>query len=333
MADFFALPPGFGPVSILVRLPFAAVASAAGGGDPLEYKLGVIPCVLALGAFAVALDRVLAAAGRSNAERVAVFLLCVLNPTIFPALDAAHPEDVLATAICGAAILAAWSGWPRATGLLLGLGVLTQQWAVLLAIPLLLVLPDRRRVAAAVAAAVVVVATLPYVLADGVATVTTAQARTAELPGEAASPLTVWWWLAGDDGNIPDVAGYAGRWIIGAAGIGLAVAFWRLQGSAPVRERALWLIALTLLLRCVLDPLNWGYYHAPFLLAVLLAEVLPRPGMPIVTVAATAATSSIALFSGGSGDLSAAIYLTWTLPLCAYLAVRAFEPVPLRAAR
>ena len=68
----------------------------------------------------------------------------------------------------------------------------------------------------------------------------------------------------------------------------LGLLFWRRRRLLR-REDALGLLALLLLLRCVLDPWNNDYYHAPFLLALLAWEALARDGWPRLTVLAGAA--------------------------------------------
>ena len=71
------------------------------------------------------------------------------------------------------------------------------------------------------------------------------------------------------------------------AGIPLGLLFWRRRRRCGARTRsACW--RCILLLRCVLDPWNNDYYHAPFLLALLAWEALARDGWPRLTVLAGA---------------------------------------------
>src|SRR5207245_3140639 len=54
---FFAQQPMMGSFSLVLRAPFAALASLGGGKLLLEYRLGVFPCVLALGVLGLAVVR------------------------------------------------------------------------------------------------------------------------------------------------------------------------------------------------------------------------------------------------------------------------------------
>src|SRR5437870_8143913 len=49
--------PIMGAFAVLVRLPFAALAKALGGGELAVYRLGSLPCLLALGLLGLALAR------------------------------------------------------------------------------------------------------------------------------------------------------------------------------------------------------------------------------------------------------------------------------------
>ena len=58
--------PIMGAFAVLVRLPFAALAKALGGGEVATYQAGCFPCVLALGLFGVALAREMTRRGASR---------------------------------------------------------------------------------------------------------------------------------------------------------------------------------------------------------------------------------------------------------------------------
>ena len=87
-------------------------------------------------------------------------------------------------------------------------------------------------------------------------------------------------------------------------------------------DRALPLLALVLLLRCVLDPLNNVYYHTPFLLALVAAGAFSRTLMPAVVASALIYFS--ATFGNENPGLLAAMYLAWTLPMIVWLVGRAY---------
>jgi hypothetical protein len=88
-----------------------------------------------------------------------------------------------------------------------------------------------------------------------------------------------------------------------------------------------------MLLRCVLDPWNNDYYHAPFLLALLAWEATARGGWPRLTLfagtalALTFPASAVTFteLSAGGGVL-AVTYLAWSVPLAAWLFVTLLAP-------
>ena len=107
---------------------------------------------------------------------------------------------------------------------------------------------------------------------------------------------------------------------------------WRRRDEGA-RADALGLLALLLLLRCLLDPWNIDYYHAPFVLALLCWEAVARDGWPRLTVLAGALLS--ATFPATLTTMSAMSaepwryclpYLAWALPLAAWLALSLFAP-------
>src|SRR5205085_12261013 len=103
-----------------------------------------------------------------------------------------------------------------------------------------------------------------------------------------------------------------------------------LRALAPARAdlgAVLHLLALIMLLRCLLDPTDYSYYHAPFITALVTAEVLGRGRLPYAAGAATAAMWALSelIAPRGASALHAG-YLAWALPMCAYLAVAVFAP-------
>ena len=116
------------------------------------------------------------------------------------------------------------------------------------------------------------------------------------------------------------------------AALPLGWLFWRRRARlAP--EDALGLLALLLLLRCLLDPWNNDYYHAPFLLALLGWEAVARSGWPRLTLLASvalaltfpaAAVTFTELSAGGA--LLGVTYLAWAVPLAGWLALEVYAP-------
>ena len=81
----FAHQPAMGWFAILFRAPIAFFARH--GDAVLEYRLGNVPCVLALAALAVWL----AARARGRPVAIVVLALAVLSPMNFHALADGHP--------------------------------------------------------------------------------------------------------------------------------------------------------------------------------------------------------------------------------------------------
>jgi hypothetical protein len=124
-----------GALSILVRLPFAALAGFAGGGDLLAYQLGSIPCVAAAGVLGLAIARWMERRGASRAACIATVVFSMVNPLTWEALALGHPEELLGGALCAGAVLAALRGHSTRAGLLLGLALATKQWALIAVLP------------------------------------------------------------------------------------------------------------------------------------------------------------------------------------------------------
>src|SRR5206468_316455 len=97
----------------------------------------------------------------------AVVVLVLANPLTLAALDAGHPEELLAGALAVAAVMAAGERRPRVAALLLGLAVATKPWAALAVPAVLAALPRGRRLAPTMLAGGLAVAMVaPLALAD-----------------------------------------------------------------------------------------------------------------------------------------------------------------------
>ncbi len=118
-------------------------------------------------------------------------------------------------------------------------------------------------------------------------------------------------------------------------GLGVAMALglwrWRRTGTSRLSERdALLALALVLLLRCLLDTWDTAYYMLPFLLALLSWESLGEGRWPPILTLSSTLLPWLALqfvtARGASPDLQAALFLAWTVPLSAVLALRLCAP-------
>jgi Glycosyltransferase family 87 len=294
------------------------------------------------------------AEARPPLARWLALALCVANPITLLALEVGHPEELLGACLCVAAVLLAARDRPLWAGLLLGLAIANKEWALLAAGPVLLALPARRRVScslAALLAAGIVLAPLALVQSGGFVGATRASAS------PASSIFQPWqlWWFFGHHGALvhgtfgeakagyrigPAWTGEISHPLILAVGLLLSVALWlrarfgadgerNRRGAALDERTALLAFALIMLLRCVLDTWDTAYYALPFLLALLAWELTGlRARPPLLALACTALAwlSFHWLAERASADLQAAVFLAWTLPLAAALALRLFAP-------
>jgi Glycosyltransferase family 87 len=319
---FVSAQPQMGPLSILLRAPLAAVA---GADSVWAYRLGALVCLLGL----VALGARIAQRNGAGAGVIAGALL-VANPVSFEALDLGHPEELLGAALCAGAVLAAARQRPHLAALLLGLAIGNKAWAVLAVGPVFVALSRHRLRTVVLAGTIAVALTAPFVLGSG---------NVASADGAAVTTGSVifqpWqaWWMLGDTGHV--VRGGDGQvkpgyrtppaWLarISHPLIAFMVVpftlLWlrRRRGSrrgAP--EDALLLLALLMLLRCVLDPWDTGYYHLPFLLALLSWETLSRERPPVLTLLATVAVwvTFETLPKRLGADAQSFAYVVWAVP-------------------
>lgn len=338
---FAANPALMGDFSLFLRAPFVWLVFDQ--DVSVVYLAGALPCLAALVALALVLRRRMLALGRPAAAVLLVSLLAVVNPGTFRALHWGHPEELLTAALCVGAIIAATRGRGLLAGVLLGLAVATKQWAVIAVIPTLLAAPRQRLRLGLVAGALAVAIALPALLLQPQAVVGTHTAIVQAQP--VADPANVWWPFstprtaaernAGAPGfaaKIPTWIGTVSHPLIVLLGIPLGWLFWRRRGHFAAHD-VLGLFALLMLLRCLLDPWNNDYYHAPMLLSLLAWEALGRDGWPRLTLFAGAA---LALTFPASVDSMSALsadslricvtYLAWALPLAAWLAMAVFAP-------
>jgi Glycosyltransferase family 87 len=315
--------PFIGLTSILLRLPFAAIATALGGGRMLTYRSGVFACALVLAVVVLAVVR------RARVRPVVGLLIAVvtvLNPITVEWLNG-HPEELLGGALCVAAVLAGIDDRPGLTGVLLGLAIATKQWALLAVLPSAVVcLRGRRRmllIAAAVAAPLVF--TLPVL--DP-----TAFVRVSRGIGDLTWPsIRSWWWMVSGYQHVKLAHGLSTSVYLLPLGLTrtdvsllpllIAVPLgWLHVRGRPRPQDAMRLLALVLLLRCTLDPECGPYYYIPAIVALLAWEALDGR-------ISLAALIAIAFFSLGEHEASTAAtlgtaHLCWlagTVGLTAYL--------------
>jgi hypothetical protein len=340
--DFLTTQPVMGSGSLLVRAPFAALGLRAGHASDLDlYRLGVFPCLLAAGLLGVYLFGRMRELRRPATSAAVVPLLVAFNPLTVKALRFGHPEEVLAAALCIAALLAAGRRRPLLAGLLLGAAVATKQWALLAFLPVIASAEaqgERRRTAVAAIGAAALL-TLPMAL--GAPHRFFHANHGAGVVAGTAMPTNIWFGFGtdvpvviADNGqaspprSLPSSLAAISHPLILIAGLLLAALWWRYRRRGAAPEDALLLLALIMLVRCLLDPMTNSYYHLPFLMALAAWEGLRRRGAPVLTLASTfLITATIWLAGGGVTlvDLNH-FYLAWALPFAGLLGVLVFVP-------
>jgi glycosyl transferase family 87 len=324
----FAIQPLMGSFSVLVRLPFAALADLTGGGGLAAYRLGCIPCLIALGLAGLELGRAMGSRGAGRGACAAAAVICLVNPLTWEALRLGHPEELLGAAFVVVAALYAAEGRSLAAGLLLGLALATKQWAALAVLPVLAVAPARKLKLGAAAVAMVAVLTLPVVLADAGGFYDAN--RQASWSGERVHPFNAVWPLAPSEDRVISVAGKTEivtvrvipPWLahllhpaIVALAIPLTAAALLIRRRFRV-EDVFALLALLFLLRCLLDPVDNAYYHVPFVLSLAFWEGLAWRRAPLLAMLASLAIY-FAIYKAHmfhALELRNAVYLLATVP-------------------
>jgi hypothetical protein len=205
--------------------------------------------------------------GRCGWEPATLVLAACVPPVFMSVQRFFHPEDLLAMGLILGALACVRQGWWVWAGILIGLAVTSQQFALLVAAPLLVVAPKHRRLrfagAAVVAAAVVL---LPLIAATSGRVV-----RAVTGPGyQATTEKTVLsaLHLHGSLLFIPSrllplvLAMALAWWAIGRMGP-------RVLDPVPLAS----LMALTLGFRLVFEVNLYGYYFMAVAVLLLVADV------------------------------------------------------------
>jgi hypothetical protein len=87
-------------------------------------------------------------------------------------------------------------------------------------------------------------------------------------------------------------------------------------------------MALLLLARCALDPVDIGYYHLPLLLALFALDATRARGLPLLSLLAATGwwVAFDRVLTPGEPALGCAVYLALAGTLGANLAQRAYAP-------
>ncbi len=353
VGTFFHTQPMMGSFSLLLRAPFAAASYLAGHTLRSEYRLGALACLLVLGLLAWALTGVMERQGKGLFSQLVVAALCVAGPMTFKSLSWGHPEELLAGALCVLAVLLAWQRRSTAAGVVLGLSLATRPWALLVVLVVLAVAQERRLRLVLVAAATAAILLGPMLVGDPSRFWHMAQAD--GIASNTVTPPDIWWQYGREAGilitphgegtmfTVPAWVWAVARPLVLGLGVLLAGGYWRsrrslagsrhgLTMSAGDLSTALHLVALVLLVRCMFDPNDYSYYHAPFLIALSAAGAVGSGRLPYAAIVSAAAlwilNAIVAAHHGG--DTLHAAYLIWSLPTAAYLGLKVFAADYLR---
>jgi hypothetical protein len=227
-------------------------------------------CWIALVAGVVALLRA-SGRGRRLWEPATLLLIACLPPVWMCMQTYFHPQDLLAIGLAlGALACVQMGAWVWA-GVLLGLGVLTQQFVLLVAAPLVVVAPAARRwpYTIATTATVGLAAVLIYASASTNALKTLLLGSGTSFGGLGGT------WLTMLSTNGTHVAILVSRVV--PLELSLVLAWWALRrlGGAILQPVALVsLVTVSLSLRLVFEQNLYGYYFAALAVMLVLLDVL-----------------------------------------------------------
>lgn len=333
------LQPVVGLTSILLRLPFVAVAQALHAGALLTYQVGAMVCLVplvVLGAWLVAapgLNR------RDRLVRLIAMLLVVQSPILRNEIAVGHPEGQLAMVLGVFAVLAASRSRAVWAGVLLGLSIAAKESGLVALLPVMIALPDRRREAALATVGVVILLCCSQWVADP-------SGLMRAIHGEGAThyltPLSVLWPFSSPvhvgthisvASTIPFGLTRTRATLLVGALVAAAGLVWF---SRCERRGVVWnplaLLALLGVMRCVCDSTHELYYWASVLIPVAAWEATENR-VPIATLMVTVTIP--ALYSSPSYAPPMLVYIganAVEIGLVSYLARRSVQDAHARAA-
>ena len=339
--------PVVGPAWLLLATPFDAAVFHA--DVRTVFLVTALPAVAIYVGVVLWLRRLVEKTGQSQSIALALVLLLLVNTAVVRAVHWGHPEEIMCAALLLCAALAASRAHWLVTAVLLGVAVATKQWALLGVVPILCAAPRARIPIAVVAAAIVVLLTAPFVIA--------APHRMETVARYTANPQK-FWNRRGDETHVtaPDViwpfaerrhevraglhvrSGVVPDWVVTAshaliAALVLLLVWLGLRDTRAGPDRWLGVLALIFLLRCLLEPVNLGYYHVAALLFLGAWEGLVLRRAPFITAVAviglgitfTATESSLAGLYRHATFMNLT-YLAWMVPLTAWVARAQLRP-------
>ncbi len=283
--------PFIGLTSLVLRVPFAALAPALGGGNLLTYQLGALACMLPLALLAGWLVAARELPLGPRLFRLLAVLVVITSPILRQTVTEGHPEEVVAAVLGCCAVVAATRGQVRWSAVLLGLAIGTKEWAVIALPPVMIALPHRRREVGLIAGGLALVLWGAPWLADPAAFVRALHSvggtrlvnpfsllwplgSPVHLPGGQLAPVR----------HIPLGLSRSAAAMLTSAVVAALLAGWYLR--ARRRGAAcdpLALLALLGLLRCVCDTTHLEYYLIAALIPLAVWESMQdRP--PLATI-------------------------------------------------
>jgi hypothetical protein len=349
---FFATQPLMGPVTEVLRAPFAALAGFDEYDPKLVYDLGSLACLLLLAAVALRVAAVVRDRGGPLWQQGLTAAILLLNPMVFRALAVGHPEEIATSALCVAVVLALLKDRYVLSGLLLGAAVASKVWALLIA-PAVLLAPGNARAVMRIglaAGAVVLVLYAPLAIGDeGRLRGSVAAVNKLGSHAGGVTSANVWWFVAARKAPFERATGVVDGRIVMERDVGFTIdkgvarishtlvllvaallgLLWSRSDERRRRpETLLLLFALIFLLRCVLDPGDTSYYHLPAVVSLASYEGIAcrRPPWASGWVIGWLTAMSWAAAHIHSDAGFGAFYLAWALPTVAALAVWLFKP-------
>jgi hypothetical protein len=166
LSGYAARQPLMGLTTIVLRLPFAALVAAVGGGQLAVYEVGAFVCLLPL---AWAAAWIISAPGLSARQRLVrglAVLVVIQSPALRAAVKLGHPEEIVAAVLATAAVLVATKGHARTAAVLLGLAIGAKESAAIAVLPVMIALPGRRLDVGAITTALVALLVGAVIAAD-----------------------------------------------------------------------------------------------------------------------------------------------------------------------
>jgi len=236
--------------------------------------------------------------GRCGWEPTTVLLVALLPPVWSCIQSSFHPQDLIAMGFALAAMACARRSAWLAAGIFIALAVLSQQFAVLVAVPLLVLAPGARRLAyagGAIGAAALL--TLPLVVANPRGTVHAILFGTGNTGGIGGTVL----WEMNLHGALLVLLSR-----IAPIALSLVIAWWtvrRIGPSAALEPSALIaLVAVCLSLRLVFEQQLFGYYYMALSVSLVLLDAVRGRIRPSL-VAWLATTSMVYVLGSTQLDL------------------------------